>query len=56
MTRRHWYRLLVFVLMLAIARPGVAAGAALRVMTFNVRVPVDTGMNAWTNGAASEGE
>jgi endonuclease/exonuclease/phosphatase family metal-dependent hydrolase len=27
----------------------VAAEAPLRVMTFNVRVPVDTGMNAWVN-------
>ncbi|WP_368857996.1 endonuclease/exonuclease/phosphatase family protein, partial [Thermolongibacillus altinsuensis] len=31
------------------AGTSVAAEAPLRVMTFNVRVPVDTGMNAWVN-------
>jgi endonuclease/exonuclease/phosphatase family metal-dependent hydrolase len=37
------------VLMLGLPAPGVAAEAPLRVMTFNVRVPADTGMNAWTH-------
>jgi endonuclease/exonuclease/phosphatase family metal-dependent hydrolase len=37
------------VLMLGLPAPGVAAEAPLRVMTFNVRVPADIGMNAWTH-------
>ncbi len=49
MTLRHWFPLLACVLMLGIAQPGAAAEASLRVMTFNVRVPVDTDMNAWAN-------
>ncbi|WP_449428081.1 endonuclease/exonuclease/phosphatase family protein [Rhodanobacter umsongensis] len=49
MSLRHWSSVFVCVLMLCIAGPGIAANAPLRVMTFNVRVPVDTGMNAWVN-------
>ncbi|HXS03509.1 MAG TPA: endonuclease/exonuclease/phosphatase family protein, partial [Rhodanobacter sp.] len=41
--------MLVLVLSFGTAGTGVAAVAPLRVMTFNVRVPVDTGMNAWAN-------
>lgn len=47
MNVRCWFSILVFVLSLGTA--GAATGAPLRVMTFNVRVPVDTGMNAWVN-------
>lgn len=36
-------------LSLGLAAPAWGASAPLRVMTFNVRVPVDTGMNAWAN-------
>ncbi|MDE1893429.1 MAG: endonuclease/exonuclease/phosphatase family protein [Pseudomonadota bacterium] len=44
----HGCRLLLFLLIcLGVAGPAVATGAPLRVMTFNVRVPVDRGMNAW---------
>jgi len=49
MNVRHWFPMLVFVLSFGTAGTGVAAVAPLRVMTFNVRVPVDTGMNAWAN-------
>ena len=49
MNLRHWSSLLAGMLMLGMAVPGRAAEAPLRVMTFNVRVPVDTGMNAWEN-------
>ncbi|HEV2679259.1 MAG TPA: endonuclease/exonuclease/phosphatase family protein [Rhodanobacter sp.] len=49
MNLRHWSSLFACVLMLGMAGPSVAAEAPLRVMTFNVRVPVDTGMNAWVN-------
>jgi endonuclease/exonuclease/phosphatase family metal-dependent hydrolase len=49
MSLRHWSSVFVCVLMLGMAAPAVAAEAPLRVMTFNVRVPVDTGMNAWVN-------
>ncbi len=49
MTLRHWFPTLVCVLTLAAAGPAAAADTPLRVMTFNVRVPVDTGMNAWVN-------
>lgn len=49
MNLRHWSSVFVVVLMLGMARPGMAAEAPLRVMTFNVRVPVDTGMNAWAS-------
>ncbi|MEO7071760.1 MAG: endonuclease/exonuclease/phosphatase family protein [Rhodanobacter sp.] len=48
MNLRHWSLLFVCLLMLGVPVAGVAA-APLRVMTFNVRVPVDTGMNAWAN-------
>ncbi|WEN14261.1 endonuclease/exonuclease/phosphatase family protein [Rhodanobacter sp. AS-Z3] len=49
MNLRHWSSLLACALLLALSLPGRAAEAPLRVMTFNVRVPVDTGMNAWEN-------
>jgi endonuclease/exonuclease/phosphatase family metal-dependent hydrolase len=49
MNMRRWFSMLVLVLSLGTAGAGVAATAPLRVMTFNVRVPVDTGMNAWVN-------
>jgi len=49
MKLRHWSALLAGVLMLGMAGVSVAAEAPLRVMTFNVRVPVDTGTNAWVN-------
>jgi endonuclease/exonuclease/phosphatase family metal-dependent hydrolase len=49
MTMRHWLPSLVCILSLGVASPAAAAGVPLRVMTFNVRVPVDTGMNAWVN-------
>ena len=49
MNVRRWFSMLVFVLSLGMAGASVAAGVPLRVMTFNVRVPVDTGMNAWVN-------
>lgn len=41
--------LLSCLLILGVAGSSVAAAAPLRVMTFNVRVPVDTNMNAWVN-------
>lgn len=49
MTMRHWLPTLFCIFSLGVACPAVAAEAPLRVMTFNVRVPVDTGMNAWSN-------
>jgi endonuclease/exonuclease/phosphatase family metal-dependent hydrolase len=49
MNLRHWLPVLACVLMLGVAGGCVAAGKPLRVMTFNVRVPVDTGANAWAN-------
>jgi endonuclease/exonuclease/phosphatase family metal-dependent hydrolase len=49
MNLRHWFLVPACVLMLGMAGPGVAAEAPLRVMTFNVRVPADTGTNAWVN-------
>lgn len=49
MNLRRWSSLFACTLMLGMVGPGRAAEAPLRVMTFNVRVPVDTGMNAWTN-------
>ncbi|WP_077514167.1 endonuclease/exonuclease/phosphatase family protein [Rhodanobacter sp. B05] len=49
MNMRRWFSMLVLVLSLGTAGAGVAAATPLRVMTFNVRVPVDTGMNAWVN-------
>jgi endonuclease/exonuclease/phosphatase family metal-dependent hydrolase len=49
MIPRHWLLMLFCLLMLGVAGPGGAADAPLRVMTFNVRVPVDTDMNAWVN-------
>ncbi len=47
MTLGRWISVLV--LSLGMVGPGRAAEAPLRVMTFNVRVPVDAGMNAWVN-------
>lgn len=41
--------MLFCLLILGVAGPVAAAGAPLRVMTFNVRVPVDINMNAWVN-------
>lgn len=49
MSLRHGCSLLGCVLMLGMAGRGVAAEAPIRVMTFNVRVPVDTGTHAWAN-------
>jgi endonuclease/exonuclease/phosphatase family metal-dependent hydrolase len=49
MNLRCWFSLLVFVLSFGMTGAAVAATAPLRVMTFNVRVPVDTGANAWAN-------
>lgn len=49
MNLRRWFSMLAFVLALGMAGTACATGAPLRVMTFNVRVPVDTGMNAWVN-------
>ena len=49
MNLRHWSSVVVCVLMLGVAGPAVATDVPLRVMTFNVRVPVDTGMHAWVN-------
>ncbi len=49
MAPRHWTFMLVCVLALGAAGTVVAAETPLRVMTFNVRVPVDTGANAWAN-------
>lgn len=49
MNLRHWSAVVVCVLMLGMTDPGGATAAPLRVMTFNVRVPVDAGMNAWVN-------
>ena len=49
MNLRHWSSLFACVLVFGLAGTGAAAEAPLRVMTFNVRVPVDTGMNAWEN-------
>ncbi len=50
MNLRHWISMLACALAMGSAGPAVAADAPpLRVMTFNVRVPVDTGMNAWAN-------
>ncbi|HZX69372.1 MAG TPA: endonuclease/exonuclease/phosphatase family protein, partial [Rhodanobacter sp.] len=49
MNLRHRLSILVCVLSLGVGGPCIAANAPLRVMTFNVRVPVDTGMNAWVN-------
>ena len=49
MNMRRWFSMLAFALSLGMAGASAAADAPLRVMTFNVRVPVDTGMNAWAN-------
>jgi endonuclease/exonuclease/phosphatase family metal-dependent hydrolase len=49
MNLRRWSSMFACVLMLGATAPALAAEAPLRVMTFNVRVPVDTGMNAWAN-------
>ncbi len=49
MTLRHWCSMLFCLSMLGVAGPSTAADAPLRVMTFNVRVPVDTDMNAWVH-------
>ena len=49
MALRHWFPTLLCIALLGAAGPAAAAETPLRVMTFNVRVPVDTGMNAWAN-------
>lgn len=49
MTFRRCCLLLFCLSILGAARPGAAAEVRLRVMTFNVRVPVDTNINAWVN-------
>ncbi|PKM09391.1 MAG: endonuclease [Gammaproteobacteria bacterium HGW-Gammaproteobacteria-4] len=49
MTQRYRCLTLFCLLMLGVAGPGAAADDALRVMTFNVRVPADTDMNAWVH-------
>lgn len=49
MSLRHWIPMLTCAVALGMAGTAAAADAPLRVMTFNVRVPVDTGMNAWAN-------
>ncbi|TAM62253.1 MAG: endonuclease/exonuclease/phosphatase family protein [Rhodanobacter sp.] len=49
MTLRRWCLMLFCLLMLGMAGPSAGASVALRVMTFNVRVPVDTDMNAWVH-------
>lgn len=47
MSLRQWVLGIAAALAVAAAGPGTAAGVALRIMTFNVRVPVDQGVNAW---------
>ena len=47
MAFRRCCLLLLCLLIMGVAGPSAAAGVPLRVMTFNVRVPVDTNMNAW---------
>ncbi|WP_426687470.1 endonuclease/exonuclease/phosphatase family protein [Rhodanobacter ginsengiterrae] len=49
MNLRHWLSVFACVWMSGVACPALAAQAPLRIMTFNVRVPVDTGLNAWEN-------
>ncbi len=49
MTLRRCFLLLLCLLILGVAGPSAAAQSRLRVMTFNVRVPVDTNINAWMN-------
>jgi len=49
MNVRSWFSVLAFGLSLGMTGASAAADAPLRVMTFNVRVPVDTGVNAWAN-------
>ena len=49
MNMHRWFSILAFALSLGMAGTSAAADVPLRVMTFNVRVPVDTGMNAWAN-------
>ncbi len=49
MRMRCWWAGLIWVALLALAAPAVAASPPLRVMTFNVRVPVDTDANAWVH-------
>jgi len=46
------FSILICLLALGAAGPCVAAQTPLRVMTFNVRVSVDKGMNAWANRRA----
>jgi len=48
MNLRRWLPMFAC-LLLGLAQPAGAAEAPLKVMTFNVRVPVDKGANAWEN-------
>ena len=48
MSLRNWFVLSVCIFALGLSTP-LAAAEPLRVMTFNVRVPVDQGANAWVN-------
>jgi endonuclease/exonuclease/phosphatase family metal-dependent hydrolase len=52
MNLRQCLSTIACLLAVVVAGPGVAATAPLRIMTFNVRVPVDQGMNAWANRRA----
>jgi len=49
MSPRHWIAMFACALAMGATAPAPASDVPLRVMTFNVRVPVDTGMNAWAN-------
>ncbi|MGY3039160.1 endonuclease/exonuclease/phosphatase family metal-dependent hydrolase [Rhodanobacter sp. TND4EL1] len=49
MNLRQWLPVFACVLMLGMGGRVRAAETPLRIMTFNVRVPVDTGLNAWVN-------
>ncbi|MBN8714991.1 MAG: endonuclease/exonuclease/phosphatase family protein [Xanthomonadales bacterium] len=52
MNLRQWLSGIACLLAIVAAGPGAAATVPLRIMTFNVRVPVDHGMNAWANRRA----
>ncbi|CAM5472326.1 endonuclease/exonuclease/phosphatase family protein [Rhodanobacter lindaniclasticus] len=47
MSPRHWIAMFACALAMGATAPAAAGEAPLRVMTFNVRVPVDKGANAW---------
>ncbi len=48
MTLRNWFAASICIVALGLSAP-LAAAEPLRVMTFNVRVPVDQDANAWAN-------